>query len=662
MPEDTHRVRQLTLIAGKYIEQADYIKALPFAREGDALAHRLGDFAGLEIIRDHLANCQTYIGDYDKAFSNYLYLLDYWEKKEQYPKVARYYSLAAQLHEQQSDHDKALDYWMRSLKYWETINDPGKKAFTLWAISGIYKKKSEKAIIERDTANANLFYLESIACIEQSLKVAETENDTAGMASILAHLGYLYDKCNFCDKADILSQYPVIQSDYVDKAIEYQKKALQLYQSIGNELGSLDPIRHLGLFFQCRGVLSAGKGNSQTSVQYFQQSLGYLLQYYEIIHRLGFEHGIAYSNKDVGAAYLKLKDYSKAEKHLLKAAEIFKKRGFRAGLIETYELIAEMYEQKGDYHRALTFSKAFEAQKDSLANEESLKNRNLLIARYESDSKAREIELLKKDKEISEARARRQRIQNLAVGAGALLTGTISLLSVALIRSRRKREKMELTQQLQEVRQEAIKAQISDHFIANSMQSINHFVESNNPGEASRYLLQFSRLIRRVLENSADKGRAVAPLAEELQFLHDYAGLERLRYEEQRLSLHLAVDPGIDPETTMIPPMVLQILVENAIKHGLSDLSRGGEIRVRISQKEPGGHLTCSVEDNGAGRQAATTQSQRPARGTQLAGRLIALAQETGEEAHFQIEDITDEEGRPAGTRISFQFPFISIL
>ena len=112
---------------------------------------------------------------------------------------------------------------------------------------------------------------------------------------------------------------------------------------------------------------------------------------------------------------------------------------------------------------------------------------------------------------------------------------------------------------------------------------------------ASEYLIRFSKLMRLILENSREKE---VSLENDLSALELYIQLEALRFKN-KFSYTIQVDPEIDKESTLIPPMMLQPFVENSIIHGMQN-KEGGLIAVGVHKE--GNMIRCVVEDNGIGR------------------------------------------------------------
>jgi LytS/YehU family sensor histidine kinase len=138
-----------------------------------------------------------------------------------------------------------------------------------------------------------------------------------------------------------------------------------------------------------------------------------------------------------------------------------------------------------------------------------------------------------------------------------------------------------------------LRAQMNPHFIFNCMNSIHHFMHSNQAG-AGEYLVKFSQLIRHVLESSS---LPMVPLTDEIEALRNYIELEQLRLNHS-FDFAFRFDPGFNADTVQIPPMIIQPFIENSIWHGLNQLGSGGRIDIGFSIRDER-HLLCEVEDNG---------------------------------------------------------------
>jgi len=153
-------------------------------------------------------------------------------------------------------------------------------------------------------------------------------------------------------------------------------------------------------------------------------------------------------------------------------------------------------------------------------------------------------------------------------------------------------EAAELQGQLVQAKLEALRMQLNPHFLFNTLHTISSFIHVN-PETADRMIARLSDLLRLSLDHN-DKQEV--PLSQELAFLEAYLEIERIRFEER-----LSVEIDIPPETrrALVPSLILQPLVENAIRHGIERREESG--RVAIQARRTDGMLELNVSDNGSG-------------------------------------------------------------
>ena len=166
----------------------------------------------------------------------------------------------------------------------------------------------------------------------------------------------------------------------------------------------------------------------------------------------------------------------------------------------------------------------------------------------------------------------------------------------------RKLKAAQLETRLAEARLKTLEAELHPHFLFNTLHAISTLVH-RDPESADRMISRLSDLLRITFDRS---GEPKVALKEEMEFLQKYLDIEQTRFQD-RLTVQVHVDPeALDGE---VPRMILQPLVENAIKHGIAG-RRGGD-RIQISAGRTGDRLWMQVHDNGAGLQVGTLKALR---------------------------------------------------
>ncbi|WP_167610544.1 sensor histidine kinase [Maribellus sediminis] len=230
-----------------------------------------------------------------------------------------------------------------------------------------------------------------------------------------------------------------------------------------------------------------------------------------------------------------------------------------------------------------------------------------------------------------------------------LLVITLVLLLLVLFiwkwRVRQRFRKEQQRTRLRELELTAIRSQMNPHFLFNSLNSVQNLVQQNKGREAHLYLSDFAGLIRKVLNNSE---KEEVSLAEELEMIQQYLSLEKLRFD---FDYSLLVDEQVDVHNTMVPSMILQPFVENAIIHGLQNKASDRQLKIEVEQN--GTELKISIEDNGIGREAAQEISKsKNGKGSKLVQERLKILQEKNKEK-FLLEIID----QPKGTRVVITLP-----
>jgi len=232
----------------------------------------------------------------------------------------------------------------------------------------------------------------------------------------------------------------------------------------------------------------------------------------------------------------------------------------------------------------------------------------------------------------------------------AVLLGLVTLF--ILIRDRIKSRQIKLELEVLENEQKAVTAQINPHFIYNAMNSIQYFVLENRPEVAADYLAKSSQLMRMVLANTRKR---FIPLSDELTILQLYLSLEKERFED-KFEYQLEIEEGLALDKILIPSMVLQPHIENAIWHGLLKKTEGIRIlHIHLhSEKE---HLVWTIQDNGIGRKASLASGAQPrghtSSGIDLTRRRLELLNRQGKGTYkLEITDLQDGQGLASGTLV----------
>ena len=307
------------------------------------------------------------------------------------------------------------------------------------------------------------------------------------------------------------------------------------------------------------------------------------------------EADLAEVYQDFGQLCLQIGDLSKAKYYLelsIKSDNIV----HSISLIDRYKLLSMLSMKNGDLRKALKFQNDYIQFLES----NSIKRNDSKIAELTSSNlreererlievQQRRIEKEKKEQEILKLQNDRVLYISLIVIFAIIFSLVILILRMKQVRSRQEQREAELSQTL-------LRTQMNPHFVFNAMSVIQSYIYDNNPEKSSQFLVNFSRLMRLILENSP---KEFIPLELELEILDKYLSTQKMRFEN-RFSYVLNVSEDLLSNKAMVPPMITQPFIENAIEHGQLHTVKGGEIIVEM--KEVSGKLEITISDNGVGR------------------------------------------------------------
>ena len=383
---------------------------------------------------------------------------------------------------------------------------------------------------------------------------------------------------------------------------------------------------------------------------------------------------------NIGKAYAGEKNYKDALKYTKEGYKIIRYFTDPQFVMETYKVLSVVYHHLGNNDSAYFYLNKYTILKDSAQNKQFLWRLNSKLNKdkqvAENAKKESQIALLNKDNKIKEQQLKQEALQKnylLILLSALVLTGFFIYRSIYL---KRKNERLrlenaltvqnlesekrhaELKQQAIELEMQALRAQMNPHFIFNCLSSINRFIFKNETRAASDYLTRFSRLIRMVLMHSQKK---LIPLEDELEMLRLYLDMERLRFKNA-FDYILSTTNAVESNSIFIPPLLLQPFCENAIWHGLMHKEGQGHLNISISEENK--TLHCIITDDGVGREMALALNSKSVEkekslGLQITAKRLALLNgENSSDTFYEIEDLLDENGNAAGTKVNLKISY----
>ncbi|MEO6131651.1 MAG: histidine kinase, partial [Saprospiraceae bacterium] len=225
------------------------------------------------------------------------------------------------------------------------------------------------------------------------------------------------------------------------------------------------------------------------------------------------------------------------------------------------------------------------------------------------------------------------------------------------LRIRKISQKANIDKLLSQTEMKALHAQMNPHFIFNSLNSIREMILNNENTEASRFLSKFAHLIRITLDQS---GQSFISLRNTIDYLQRYIEMEKIR--NVNFKCDIIVDPALELDETILPPMLIQPFIENAIWHGTT--SARMQIYIHVEFKKQNDQLICIVDDNGIGIETSLSNKNEADRTrhsvgiTNIKSRIQLLNKKHNLQSSVSVEDKSRVNGKQEkGTRVTLRLP-----
>ena len=475
------------------------------------------------------------------------------------------------IHYEQSDPIRAMDRFHAALRAAAPMRDRAFEASIYNNIANIYSdlKQYDKAL---DHYN-------------RLLTISEELGDTAKMVIATVNRASVY-----------------IERQQLASGIADLTGALSLTRAIGNRRFEMAIQNNLG-----RAL--AKQGNEESALEHFNACL-------DLAGQLGSDGIKANVLNSIGEILLNRQQYTAAQQRSEAALALAEKVGALEWQANALQTLSRIHERQHRPDEALRAYKQFIILRDSAINDE----KKVEITRNEMQF------AFEKQEAVAASEIRRQRTVTYAiVGMSLVIMGAL-VLGWRLYKRRRDSDEhkkiAEFEALVADTEMKALRAQMNPHFIFNALNAIGNSIAGQDFTTAGDYLSRFAKLIRQILENSEHRE---IPLSADLAVLEGYLQLEAMRLHG-KFTYAIAIAEDIDPENTLVPPLLLQPLIENSIWHGLLPKKGTGHISLRV-QKD-GESLCYTVEDNGVGRAHANRQANRAKRsmGIALTKARVAIA------------------------------------
>jgi tetratricopeptide (TPR) repeat protein/anti-sigma regulatory factor (Ser/Thr protein kinase) len=503
---------------------------------------------------------------------------------ESYPIATadKYVELANEL-DKKEEYVKAEDYLKRALTLYQKQKDKDKIASTKRQLAQVQEKqkKFNQAILNYESAS------------EEAVDVG-------------------FSKVNSNDASRLKNTSPKMQADYLDSNIKILEKE-----------GKMDDAAEV--YIQ-KAEVDLKADNKGMAIESYEKAIAVSKDKPEEVLKLKSEISKVYeseNNLDKAIEITKntISDAEKLgsvsqqiEQQQTLATLYFKNENQEDGIIlleETYDLalkngrtfdakkamlaLSDYYRQQGNQTKAIELYDKFLNDFDRMVQADSTLVDSKIFQVTEEKIKQLEKERALKDELIT----KKNKFNYVLIGSVILMLILLGLIAKALFSIKTKNKKIAL---------QSLRREMNPHFIFNSLNSVNQFIAQNNELEANKYLTSYSNLMRNMMETS---NKDFISLSNELEQIKKYLDLEHLRFQD-KFEYEIMVDEKLDADAILVPNMLIQPHLENAIWHGLRYRETKGTLKVTFAEENQ--LIKVSIEDDGIGVEKSRelkTQNQK---------------------------------------------------
>jgi tetratricopeptide (TPR) repeat protein len=399
-----------------------------------------------------------------------------------------------------------------------------------------------------------------------------------------------------------------------------------------------------------RAEIAESMGDFYNHQNYFKESMDSYRQSQQMFGQLDMPAGIARLLIKQGNLFMKNQFPDQAIARYEEGLNIAKNVNIPAIKMEAWQNLSDIYFSMGDLEQAFLSYKNYREVKDQLFTLETGRYLAEIEARYEMEKNRQELLLLQRERELMQIKETRARL--IIIIMVAFIVIMLLWILLYLRHSNLKNGHEKITLQLKMFR-----SQLNPHFIFNSLGSIQSSIINEEPDKAVKYISRFSRLMRNILDSS-DNERI--PLSREIATMENYLELQKVRFTH-KFDYHLSVEDHLDAESILIPPMLAQPFIENAIEHGIKPMETKGLITINIQHRNDS--ITIQIEDNGIGRKKAGELLRKQDKDHKSMAiditrqRIEVINRKSKNPIRFEIEDLCHQNGDARGTRVVFEVP-----
>lgn len=677
-----------------YIEQGNYVEALKHLLEAYNIFQEMKYHSGMGAAYSNIGDIHRYQGNYAEGLKYHFASLKFYEEAKDQPALVGAYISLGNVYLAQLNFEEGLKYYRSSLKIAQETGDKLGVADAMNNIGTVYEKQKK--------------YWEALKMHSDALAIHKELENKSGIATSLNNMGLVYQaQKNYPDALTNLVAALTLSEEIGEKnaiADSYNNIGLLLISQAAVEKGSTAQKKYiaaidyfnrsylLGHSIGAKKIVSdayRGMSHAYAAMKQFDNAYKYTNLSFDIKDSLLNNENTKKMEQlrlqyEIEKAQAEEKSKQENEKKLLQLAFSKKEDSlkYRQSLTEEELLIQTLMAKESG--QALRIKQTLldlsnhkmqinklahlktEAELTAAQNQRAQKQNELNLANNERALQASQLRLQQsnlhlKESELSAEKKQRQ----VYLGGIVFILLSFSLLfyniksrqrsNAAIAVEKQKVEKAISQHKMAELELQSLRTQLNPHFMFNSLNAIQELILLEENEKSHIYLSRFAKLLRILLENAE---KPFISLQKEIDFLQLYLGLENLRIPNLQYSF--SVDPSINQDEIVIPNMMLQPYIENAIWHGLSHKDSEKQLKIRIFMN--GENIIYEVEDNGIGRKRSSEinglyRRNHTSKGmVLLQKRFKLLNEEYNTTIHTTTEDVI-KENSVGGTVVKIKVP-----
>jgi two-component system, NarL family, sensor kinase len=577
---DSNKVILLNTIANAFFNQ-DKSKSQQYTLEALKLARAIRYTRGEAKSINSIGILVQKDGNYDSAIVLQNQALELYKKLSDKKGIAKAYSDIANAEWRKSEFTTALDFQIKALKIYEEIKDQKGEAYCYNMMGIIYKNLKKDSV-------ALQYYLKS-ATIKKQI------GDEKGLASTYQNIANIYKTLVKTD-----SSFKDKQLRHKDSALKYYSNALVLHRKNGNKTGE--------------GFVISGLGSLMYELKLYTEAKKYFIEGMKIEESFLDSNSLATSYINIGMSCTALRDYKEGEEYLKKGLDILMKLGDQEGVMSAYEMLAYLYQQTGDYKKAMECNLEYFTIRDSIMGLQEKAKIGELQVQYEVEKKDLQ---LAKDKAEIEAKEKQVFVKNLIIASILVVVVLGSLLIFSVYRRKKIQQQAELAEEMARQRELRNKAVIEAeekerrriaqdlHDGVGQILSAAKLNLSNYQSKITAQSQEEKDALKNAVDLIDDSVKEVRAVSHNMmpntliklglasavrEFITKIGNVPNLKIDLEIVGL----DKRLPEQTETVLYRVIQEIVNNIIKH-----SKANHVGLQLIKHDT--EFTVMIEDNGVG-------------------------------------------------------------